>query len=115
MESIEHTKLKPLTLPLIVDKTQRILAVSAGKSPAKEKLARKSILKYGKRESQSTQLIKELPFLNEVKRSFDLMFALNQRCAKLRSDIKRLVRLRGVLPKKWVFWQDLLEKDPQII
>ncbi len=39
MESIEHTKLKPLTLPLAVGDDYRIYAVSVGRIQAKGPLA----------------------------------------------------------------------------
>ena len=44
--------------------------------------------------------IKELLFLNYEKKRFDPMFALNQRCAKLRDDIKRLARKNWCTTKK---------------
>ena len=149
MESIEHTKLKPLTLPLLVDEDQKILGISAGSIPAKGHLAEISRKKYGTREDQSTELIqrmltrlapnfvplvvktdgkntytkliqdrwntdqvphevhirkkekdKEQLYLNHLKKRFDPMFAINQRCAKLRSDIKRLVRRSWCTTKK---------------
>lgn len=59
-ESIEHTKLKPLTLPLLVDQNQRILGISAGTIPTKGHLAEISRRKYGNRVSESSQLITNL-------------------------------------------------------
>lgn len=147
MESIEHTKLKPLTLPLIVDQDQKILGVSAGEIPAKGHLAEVSRRKYGLRENHSSDLIadllsklsknykplcvksdakpsyqnliknmwpkvrhlvysrksekkKEQLYLNSEKKVFDPMFAINQRCAKLRDDIKRLARKNWCTTKK---------------
>ena len=139
MESIEHTKLKPVTIPLIVDQNQRILGVSTGVLPAKGLLAEVSVKKYGKRvcesEQKIEQILKELPknitpqivksdgkvlykkmiqkkwknvlheayirksdkqieqpHLKQEKKRYDPMFAINQRCAKLRADVNRLIR-----------------------
>lgn len=141
MESIEHTKLKPLTLPLAVGDDYRIYAVSVGRIQAKGPLAELSRKKYGRRQSEkypalerlfesltfqkaprvirtdespfykklvkryfpnsthetfsSRELVrkkKELLFLNQEKKLFDPLFPLNQRCAMLRQDIKRLAR-----------------------
>ncbi|MCE3011142.1 MAG: hypothetical protein LW875_11085 [Proteobacteria bacterium] len=147
MESIEHTKLKPLTIPLLVDDQQRILGVACGCLPAKGYLAEISRKKYGIRSNQSEALIKELLqalpanitplmiksdgkpsyralikqrfpgsihqtcvrkdpktreqlYLNLEKKRFDPMFALNQRCAKLRADINRLIRRSWSTTKK---------------
>jgi hypothetical protein len=150
MESIEHTKLKPVSIPLLVDEHQRILGVGACEIPAKGYLAEISRKKYGSRVSQSTELIEKLLnqinqdyvpevvksdgkrsyvqliknrwssnllmhtiyenkksdksreqlYLNSEKRRFDPLFAINQRCAKLRSDVKRLVRRSWCTTKK---------------
>ena len=43
---------------------------------------------------------KELLFTKERKLVFDPMFALNQRCAKLRADIRRLTRRSWCTTKK---------------
>ena len=51
METFEHTKLKPLAIPLVVSGRERfILGVSVGSMPAKGKLAALSRKKYGKRD-----------------------------------------------------------------
>ena len=147
MESIEHTKLKPLTIPLLLDREQNILGVSCGRIPAKGHLAEISRKKYGVRSNDSTFLVqkmlaslpdsikpvlmksdgkqsyrnlvsrrwpglrhemhirkpdkqKELLFLSYEKKKFDPMFALNQRCAKLRDDIKRLARKNWCTTKR---------------
>lgn len=147
METIEHTKLKPLTIGLIVNEKQDILGIKSGKIPAKGYLSNISIKKYGFRDNESTQIIQELLnnipksilptsiksdgklsykelitkrwkkithevcirksdkkkeelYLKSEKKKFDPMFALNQRCAKLRSDIKRLVRRSWCTTKK---------------
>ena len=56
MESIEHTKLKPLTLPLAVGDDYRIYAVSVGRIQAKGLLAELSRKKYGRRQSIKSSL-----------------------------------------------------------
>ena len=43
---------------------------------------------------------KEQLYLNLEKKKFDPMFALNQRCAKLRDDVKRLARRNWCTTKK---------------
>lgn len=143
MESIEHTKLKPLTIPLAVGSDYRILAMTVGKIGAKGLLADISKKKYGHRQNEKQAALKklfsslkmtlrhspkvirtdkspfyqklvkenfphskhetyssrdhvrkkkEMLFLNHEKRVYDPLFPLNQRCAKLRQDIKRLSR-----------------------
>ena len=50
METSEHTKLKPLSLPIVVDqKTREILGFSVVSMPAKGPLAELSRKKYGRR------------------------------------------------------------------
>ncbi len=50
MESFEHTKCKPLTIPIAVeDKTRKILSLAVGKIAAKGHLAQISRRKYGPR------------------------------------------------------------------
>jgi hypothetical protein len=50
MESFEHTKLKPLSIPIAVDKkTRRILGFKVAVMPAKGHLAKLSRKKYGRR------------------------------------------------------------------
>lgn len=151
MESIEHTKLKPVTIPFCVDEHYQILGVQTGTIKAKGRLAEISVKKYGFREDQRVfalksllgelklnlkiaplsittdshplypKLIKEffpktqhiqvisrdklkkqreLVFTAERKKVFDPMFALNQRCAKLRADLKRLARRSWCTTKK---------------
>lgn len=58
MESFQHTKLKPLTIPLAVEKhTRRILAFDVGEIAAKGPLASLSVKKYGKRKCQRRELL----------------------------------------------------------
>ena len=143
MESIEHTKLKPVTIALAVSDQYELLSLQTGRIPAKGHLAKISVKKYGFHENQrekalhllfqelqqeikgsprvirtdgapiykqfvkkyfpksihetvvSRDLLKkkrELIHESAQNKPFDPMFALNQRCAKLRSDIKRLTR-----------------------
>jgi len=50
LETIEHTKLKPLSVALAVDaKTRNILSFKVSQMPAKGLLAKKSVKKYGRR------------------------------------------------------------------
>ena len=53
MESIEHTKLKPLTIALAVNEKYQILGVQVGSIPAKGHLANISYKKYGYRANES--------------------------------------------------------------
>jgi transposase-like protein len=139
MESLEHTKMKPLTIPLFVNERYEILAIRVGQIPAKGRLARISVKKYGLRRNESQMLLgqcfqeikKSLPEIPMIfsdkkpaypglvrkfypesqhlqysrkdeekaplhekkqKQQFQPLFALNQRCAKIRSDLKRMVR-----------------------
>ncbi len=142
METIHHTKCKPLSLGLVVNEKYQILGVKVAEMPAKGRLAEISRRKYGPRkddrESATNELLSDLsgklttdPQLiltdakvsyqkhikkhfpdtrhqihsraekerhrsrlheKKQKKLFDPMFPINQRCAKLRSDIKRLVR-----------------------
>lgn len=53
MESFEHTKCKPLTMPIAVEQgTRKILSLRVGSIAAKGKLAEISLAKYGKRKCQ---------------------------------------------------------------
>lgn len=150
-ETIEHTKLKPLTIPVCVSHTYKILGLSVGKIRAKGHLSEISLKKYGPREderlkalthlfeglrlklhkdpltittdsqpmyaglikiyfphAQHIQIIskehikkkRELIYTSEVKKVFDPMFAVNQRLAMFRSDIRRLTRRSWCTTKK---------------
>jgi hypothetical protein len=143
MESIEHTKLKPLAIPIAVGSDYRIYAMTVGRINAKGLLAARSRKKYGLRKDEKSEALhrcfsilksgflnspkfirtdrspfykilvkryfpnsqhetyssrelirkkKEMVFLSLEKKVFDPLFPLNQRCAKLRQDIKRLSR-----------------------
>lgn len=150
METIEHTKCKPLSIALMVSEEYKILEARVAKMPAKGKLSKFSNRKYGKREddregalktaftslcsklentpkliksdakpSYRKHVNKHFPSVEyqihcrvnkehqqsrlhekKYKKMFDPMFALNQRCAKLRADIKRLARRSWVTTKK---------------
>lgn len=146
LESIEHTKLKPLCIALAMSHDYKILALEVGKLKAKGHLAKIARVKYGPREDESFSTCKrallkakkliddqpiiirsdkkpsyrtliqtifpnsrhevfdrkidEKPFLKYNKKRFDPLFPLNQRCAKLRSDIKRLTRRSWCTTKK---------------
>lgn len=61
METFEHTKLKPITIPLAVEnKTRRILGVEVGRIPAKGTLASLSLKKYGKRKCEKQDSLRRL-------------------------------------------------------
>ena len=60
MESIEHTKLKPLTIALAVSEKYQILGARVGTIPAKGYLSQISVKKYGLRLNESSQVICEL-------------------------------------------------------
>ena len=151
LETIEHTKLKPLTIPLCVSHNYKILGFTVGKIKAKGHLAEIALKKYGPREDQRLLALvelfeslkkeqkkdpltittdahplypslvrkyfpnsqhvvinsrdhlkkkRELIYTAERKKVFDPMFALNQRCAMLRSDIRRLTRRSWCTTKK---------------
>lgn len=60
MESIEHTKLKPLTIPIAVGDNYRIVAAKVGRLPAKGHLASLSVQKYGLRENERLKTLRAL-------------------------------------------------------
>ncbi len=61
MESLEQTKLKPLSIPLLVDKqTRKILAFDVASMPAKGVLASMSRKKYGPRKDERSAAIEKL-------------------------------------------------------
>ena len=151
METIEHTKLKPLTIPICVNEKYEVLGIHVGKIKAKGHLSLISQKKYGFREDEREKIIieifeklakntqyqpktittdsnpvyvkiiqkyfpetkhiqvhageiikkkKEMIYLASRKRVFDLLFIVNQRCAMLRSDIRRLTRRSWCTTKK---------------
>ena len=61
MESFEHSKCKPLTMPIAVDMdTRKIVSVSVGNIAAKGKLAEISRKKYGKRVCERVKVLEKL-------------------------------------------------------
>ena len=55
LETFEHTKLKPLSITLMVEKSSRhILAFEVARMPAKGLLAKRSLKKYGYRKDERT-------------------------------------------------------------
>ena len=61
METFEHTKLKPLSIPVAVEhSTRRILGFAVCQMPARGRLAGLSVQKYGKREDQRGQARRKL-------------------------------------------------------
>jgi hypothetical protein len=151
LETIEHTKLKPLTIPICVNKNFKILGMSLGKIKAKGHLANIAAKKYGLREDQREKSLiqlfenlksiiqvdpitittdshplypklirryfpnsrhiqviskdylkkkKELIYTADRKKIFDPLFAVNQRCAMLRADLRRLTRRSWCTTKK---------------
>ncbi len=68
METFEHTKCKPISITIAVDKkTRRILGVECSQMPAKGLLSKKARLKYGYRKDERsearTRLFKKLKTL----------------------------------------------------
>lgn len=151
MQTIERTKLLPITIALAVDSHYKILSVQVGRIPATGHLSALSRKKYGPRPSEKAQCLRimfrelctrlrhqpksiisdqapeykdlvkkyfpqtpytqvssrgmvekkrEMLFLKQHKQVFDPMFALNQRAAKLRADIKRLTRRSWCVTQK---------------
>ena len=150
METIHHTKCKPLSIALVVNEAYEILEAKVAEMPAKGKLAQFSVKKYGARKDQRNEKMHEafqsvkaklrnfpsiiksdanpsyqkivsahfpetqylqfnqaeknrrLDRLHEKlsKRNFDPLFAVNHKCALLRSHIKRLTRRSWCTTKK---------------
>ena len=139
LETIEHTKLKPLSVLLFVDDAYRILRTQVAVAPPKGCLAKISYDKYGPRKDEREDVLRQCftelrglkpqeirsdakpsyrKFTEEFfpgiehkvfnrsekerhrdrlhekyqKQVYDPMFTLNQRCAKLRANIRRLTR-----------------------
>ncbi len=159
METIEHTKCKPLSVFLMVNENYEILEAKVAKMPAKGKLADFSRKKYGRRiderdkiARESFSLVKAKLISNPVelvsdaktsygplakkyfsdvphfvyaradkdrhrdrmhenchKKKYDPMFALNQRCAKLRAQVRPLTRRSWCTTKKPENLQKLLD------
>ncbi|MBO9665799.1 MAG: hypothetical protein J7501_03190 [Bdellovibrio sp.] len=80
METIEHTKLKPLTIAVAVNENYKILGVRVGTIPAKGKTAAISYKKYGYRENQSAEKTKEL--LSQISQQISKPFSVIKSDAK---------------------------------
>lgn len=66
LETFEHTKYKPLSVPVLVEsKTRKILAFRVASMPAKGRLAKRAFKKYGPRLDQRAQARQSL--LREIK------------------------------------------------
>lgn len=150
METIHHTKCKPLSIALMVNENYEILSAEVAQMPAKGPLAEFSVKKYGFRKDERELVLKKsferlqsqldskveliksdakpsyrkyvkqyFPHVKyEVhsrvnkqrhrdrlhekfhKKLYDPLFALNQRCALLRSSIRRLTRRSWCTTKK---------------
>lgn len=57
MFSIEHTKLKPLSIALAVTEDHKIAAVRVGRIPAQGHLKKFSVKKYGRRKSEKEKIL----------------------------------------------------------
>lgn len=69
MESFEHTKLKPVTIPIAVEKKSRkILALDVGRIAAKGHLSKKSLAKYGYRICERKKVLTS--FFKEIRDYF---------------------------------------------
>jgi hypothetical protein len=60
LETIEHTKLKPVSVPIVVSKDRKILGFKVARIPAKGRLAKLSRKKYGRRANEALQKRDEL-------------------------------------------------------
>jgi hypothetical protein len=77
METFEHTKFKPLSIPLATTPTRQILAVEVASMPAKGLLADKSRKKYGYRKDERPIALKKL---------FERLVPITQPNAVFKSD-----------------------------
>lgn len=95
MESIEHTKLKPLTIAMAVSEKYHILGIKVGTIPAKGHLAKISAKKYGLRENESTKVMSEM-----LK---DLNISLKNQRFFFKSDAKPSYRnsVQKIFPKTY--------------
>lgn len=150
METIHHTKCKPLSICVMVNDRYEVLSAEVAEMPSKGRLASFSKNRYGSRKDErevvmerSFQDLKNKLHVSPIlvrsdakssykkfvekyfpeadyevhsreqkarlqerlhekkhKKKFDPLFALNQRCAKLRSQIKRLTRRSWCTTKK---------------
>ena len=78
LESIEHTKLKPVSIPLVVTSDRKILGFKVAKISAKGHLAKISKKKYGFRKSEARQKREEL--FKEIKHCIDPFAVVESDC-----------------------------------
>ena len=79
METFEHSKCKPLTIPLAVNpKNRKILSLSVGKIPPKKKLTAIALKKYGIRKSEKKKKIKEMLMYIRKYRDKNILFSSDQ-------------------------------------
>lgn len=93
METIEHTKLKPLSIALAVtEETRKILGFSVSRMPASGLLARKSVKKYGPRKDERAKGLDTL---------FKQIKPIVTQKAQIKSDQKPLypIKVRKHFPK----------------
>ena len=150
IETIHHTKCKPLNIAIVVNEYYEILEAKVAEMPAKGRLAEFSVKKYGRRKDERAAKLHEVfealkPKLSHLpiiiksdanpsylkivtkyfpgitylqynqaekkrrldrlhekltKKRFDPLFAVNHKCALLRSHIKRLTRRSWCTTKK---------------
>lgn len=150
METIHHTKCKPLSVAIIVNEAYELLEAKVAEMPAKGRLAKFSNQKYGPRKDERSEKLNEAfelvkkklitqpqqiksdakPSYSRLirthfpniqynqfnraekvrhqerlheklrKKVYDPMFAVNHKCALLRSHIKRLTRRSWCTTKK---------------
>jgi hypothetical protein len=60
METIHHTKCKPLSIAVAVNEDYQILALQVAEMPAKGRLARFSVMKYGPRKDERDSVMGEV-------------------------------------------------------
>ncbi len=61
MESFEHTKLKPVSIPIIVERgSRKILGIDVCEMPSKGLLSKRSVKKYGRRRDERTRCLDEV-------------------------------------------------------
>ena len=79
METFEHSKCKPITIPLAVNPTNRkILSVCAGKIPAKGHLVEIAMKKYGHRECQRQEKLTEMLSMIQKSGKKEILFTTDQ-------------------------------------
>ncbi len=127
LETFEHTKCKPVSVPVIVEsRTRRILAMEVASMPAPGRLAKISLKKYGPRKDERLKIRDKLlkfakplihpqatiksdmnpSYRRQVKKHYpnkggkDPIFSINHTCAMLRANQNRLFRKTWCTSKK---------------